>query len=225
MDYYLAMRSVQADGEPAVRRTFIEAARRAQIIAAAVEVIAEVGYAQASLARIAERIGVSKGVISYHFAGKEDLVREVIADVLAKAVAYLQPRVEAEPTGAGKLRAVIESNLAFMDEHREQMIAFYEIAVSTRGAGGSQSPAVAQILHDGVSALRQLLAAYQAAGEFRPDFDPEVMAAAIRAAIDAVPPRLARNPDFDVRHYGRELADLFGIATRAGESLPGPGRR
>lgn len=63
--------------------TFPSAARRAQF-AAAIDTIAEVGHARASLGRIAERVGVSKGVISYHFAGKDELVQEVIADVAAK---------------------------------------------------------------------------------------------------------------------------------------------
>jgi AcrR family transcriptional regulator len=54
-------------------QTFIEAARRAQIVTAAIETIAGLGYGQASLARIAERAGTSKGVISYHFPGKDDL--------------------------------------------------------------------------------------------------------------------------------------------------------
>ncbi|MFD6455458.1 TetR family transcriptional regulator, partial [Nocardia sp. NPDC060220] len=42
-------------------RSFIEEARRRQIIAATVEVVSELGYANASLARIAERAGISKG--------------------------------------------------------------------------------------------------------------------------------------------------------------------
>ena len=48
------------------------------------------------------------------------------------------------------------------------------------------------------------------------------MALAIRAALDAVPARLARDPDLDLDHYGRELADLFQIATRPEGSHPGP---
>jgi len=195
-------------------RTFTETARRAQIVAAAVETIAELGYAQTSLARIAERIGVSKGVISYHFARKEDLVREIIADVVALAVAYALPRVEAESTGRGKLRAAIESNVAFMGEYRQHMVALFEIVVNTRGEGRSPNPAMARVLQDSAAALRELLAAYQAAGEFRADFDPQVMATAIRAAIDAVPRRLVVEPGFDVTHYGRELADIFDLATR-----------
>ena len=50
--------------------SFIEKARRTQIIECAIETIAEVGYAQASLGQIAKRAQISKGVISYHFANK-----------------------------------------------------------------------------------------------------------------------------------------------------------
>ena len=45
-----------------LQRTFIETARRAQIVHAAIATIAEVGYARASLARIGARIGISKGL-------------------------------------------------------------------------------------------------------------------------------------------------------------------
>jgi AcrR family transcriptional regulator len=205
------MRPVSPDEE----RTFTETARRAQIVAAAVDTIDELGYAQASLARIAERIGVSKGVISYHFARKEDLVQAVIADVLAEAAAYMRPRVEAESTPAGRLRAAIESNIGFMGEYRRHMVALFEILVNTRGVDSSPQPAVARVVQGGVAALRELLASGQAAGEFRADFDPQVMATAIRAVIDAVPSRLAADPDFDVGHYGREIADMFDLATRS----------
>jgi AcrR family transcriptional regulator len=56
-------------------KTFIGPGRRAQIITAAIEVIAEAGYAKASFSRIAKHAGLSStGMISYHFAGKEDLL-------------------------------------------------------------------------------------------------------------------------------------------------------
>ena len=100
-------------------RTFIETARRAQIIAAAIDTIAELGYGQASLARIAATAGASKGVIIYHFGGKDELIRELVGELSAKGRAYLGPRLEAEPTGAGMLRSYIESNLAFIRENRE----------------------------------------------------------------------------------------------------------
>jgi len=119
-------------------RTFTETARRAQIIAAAIDTIAELGYGQASLARIAESAGTSKGVILYHFGGKDELIRELVAELVARGVGYMEPRIEAEPTGAGKLRAYIESNLAFMAGNRNHMVAIVEIVLNARAADGSR---------------------------------------------------------------------------------------
>ncbi|HEX4011675.1 MAG TPA: TetR/AcrR family transcriptional regulator [Solirubrobacteraceae bacterium] len=220
-------------GETQPTRTFIEAARRAQIVAAAIDTIAEVGYRQASLARIAQRIGISKGVIAYHFGSKEELIREVVGDVLNLAEAYMRPRIAAESGGPAVLRAYIESNLGFMAEHRNHLVAVVEIARNADRADraeadrpdgaegvGRSAGRPAQALAGAQVALTQLLARFQAAGELRDDFDPEVTALAIRAAIDAVPRRLAERPQLDLTHHGRELADLFDRAT----SPPGGGR-
>jgi AcrR family transcriptional regulator len=214
------MRSEKGTSGQKAGRTFIETARRAQIVAAAIDTIAELGYGQASLARIAETAGTSKGVIIYHFGSKDDLIREIVAELSAKGRAYLGPRLEAEPTGAGMLRAYIESNMAFIRENRNHVLAIVEIVFNGRGADGRPlyDPAIRR---EGAEALRQLLAHFQGTGEFRADFDPDVIAMAIRAALDAVPPRLARDPDLDIGRYGRELADLFGAAVRPGQSQPG----
>jgi TetR/AcrR family transcriptional regulator, fatty acid metabolism regulator protein len=195
-------------------RTFIETARRAQIMAAAIDTIAELGYGQASLARIAKTAGTSKGVILYHFGGKDDLIRELVGELSVKGRAYLGPRLEAEPTGTAMLRTYIQANLAFIRENRNHVLATVEIALNGRSADGSPLYDLS-IREAGTAALQQLLAHYQGTGEFRDDFDPLVMALAIRAALDAVPARLARDPGLDLDHYGRELADLFQIAATA----------
>ncbi len=202
-------------------RTFTETARRAQIVAAAIDTIAELGYGQASLARIAETAGTSKGVIIYHFGSKDDLVRELVAELTAKGRAYLGPRLDAESTGAGTLRSYIEANLAFVRDNRNHVRAVVQIALNARSADGA-ALYDHSIRESGAEALRQLLVHFQGTGEFRSDFDPAVMAMTIRAALDAVPPRLARDPGLDLGHYGRELADLFQAATRPGATPAGP---
>ncbi|HEY6480989.1 MAG TPA: TetR family transcriptional regulator [Streptosporangiaceae bacterium] len=192
-------------------RTFIETARRAQIVAAAIDVIAEFGYAGASFAQIAGRLGISRGLISYHFAGKDDLMKQVVRDVVEKGMAYMRPRILAGSTGDGMLRAYIESNLAFMRENRQGLIAVLEIA---RSADGRRLFYGDSDVVDAVRALEHLLSGFQAAGQLRPDFDPHVMALAIRAAIDAVPSRLAPEPEFDIDNYASEIAMIFHLATR-----------
>jgi AcrR family transcriptional regulator len=195
-------------------RTFVEAARRAQIVESAIDTIAEVGFARASLARIGERIGISKGLIGYHFAGKDDLIKEVVFEILEQGKAYMRPRILAEAaTGPGFLRAYIESNLAFMREHRNHMVAIVEIARGGITADGKQRFYGDADVDEAVQILAQHLAHFQAVGELR-EFDPLVMAVAIRAAIDAVPRRQAHDPDLDVGKYATEIANLFDLATR-----------
>jgi AcrR family transcriptional regulator len=192
-------------------RTFIETARRAQIAAAAIDTIAEAGYAGASFARIAERLGISRGLISYHFAGKDDLITQVVHQAAEQAKAYIRPRILAESTGPGMLRAYIESNLTFMGEHRNNVIAMIEIARS--GEGRRIFYGDADVV-DAVGALEHVLSGFQAAGQFRPDFDPHVMAIAIRAAIEAASPRLALDPEFDMDNYASQIITVFDLATR-----------
>ncbi|MED3728967.1 TetR/AcrR family transcriptional regulator [Priestia endophytica] len=43
----------------------------------AIKTIAKVGYAQVSLGKISKRAKISKGVISYYFANKEELLEQV----------------------------------------------------------------------------------------------------------------------------------------------------
>jgi TetR/AcrR family transcriptional regulator, fatty acid metabolism regulator protein len=199
-------------------RTFIETARRAQIMAAAIDTIAALGYGQASLSRIAETAGISKGVILYHFGSKDDLIKELVSELSARGRAYLGPRLEAEPTGTGMLRTYVQANLAFIRENRNHVLAIVEIALNGRSADGSALYDMS-IREAGTVALQELLAHFQGTGEFRDDFDPLVMALAIRAALDAVPARLARDPSLDLDHYGRELAGLFQVATSDGKSV------
>ena len=201
-------------GPASERRTFTESARRRQIVGAAIDTVAEVGLAQASLARIAARIGISKGVISYHFAGKDDLIRQIVIDVVEAGRAYILPRVFAESTGPAMLRTYIESNLAFMHAHRNYMVAVVEILRSGALTIDGLRRVDGQDIDVAARLLERQLARLQAEGELRDDFDPGVMAAAIRATIDVVPHRLVRDPDFDIDHYAREIANTFDLATR-----------
>ena len=204
-----------ATGAGHEERTFIEAARRTQIVQAAIDTIAEVGYARASLARIGARIGISKGLIGYHFAGKDELIRQVVAEIIEAGKAYMIPRILAKPPGPGMLRAYIESNLAFMREHRNYMVAISEIARNGLTADGKQRFYGEADMDGFARELEDALSSFQAGGELRPDFDPHFMAIAIRAAIDAAARRLAQDPDFDIGNYAKEIASIFDPATRA----------
>ena len=90
---------------PAENASFAETARRAQIVDCAIDTIAEMGFAKASVDQIAKRAGVSKGVITYHFPNKQEIVDAIIEKVLAAGRTYMVPRIMAETSAAGRLRA------------------------------------------------------------------------------------------------------------------------
>jgi TetR/AcrR family transcriptional regulator, fatty acid metabolism regulator protein len=197
---------------PAKNRSFVETARRAQIVDCAIDTIAELGFARASVDQIAKRAGVSKGVITYHFPNKEEIVDAIVEKVVTAGRAYMEPRIVAETSAAGRLRAYIESDLEFIDAHRKALIALVEIAMNARRADGSLVIGPESLAQRAAN-LEDLLCAGQRSGEFR-RFNTRVMALTIIQAIDAVPALLLREPSLDVKLHARELATVFALATR-----------
>jgi AcrR family transcriptional regulator len=197
-------------------RTFIETARREQIVRAAIDTIADLGYANASYAQIAKRAGLSStGLISYHFRSKDDLIEQVVAEVVAAGQAYQAPRVDAAGTARGKLRAYIESNIEFMATHPEDIAAVaYVLAALPRERSGQPAP-YADLHERGIALLERYMRQGQRSQELR-RFDTRVMALAIRAAIDAIAYEIATGPGLDLSVSARELGQLFDHAMRSG---------
>jgi AcrR family transcriptional regulator len=193
-----------------VELTVTEQARRAQIVAAAIDTIAELGYSGASFSRIAQRAGLSStGLISYHFRGKQDLMAEVMRTIMAEFTRYVMQRYD-DGTAAGALRVFIEANMDFMREHRNHLLTMLRIhgnqATQDVAAGTEQADAdrgkVAALLRGG-----------QDSGEFR-DFDADVMAGFILSLRNGVIARLAVEPAFDVTQCAAELITVIELATR-----------
>lgn len=200
----------EPDGQ---KRSFIEEARRAQIIDAAVRTIAEVGYPNASLARIARTAEVSKGVISYHFDGKDELMDQVVIGVYTQIGEEVAPRVLAEQSMEGALRTHVRGVAEYALAHRERMTALSQIFLHSRDAqgtprfGGPQPEAIYEHLEG-------LYRYGQQSGEFH-DFDVLVMAVSQQAAIDAMFEYWRTHPGHDLLAHADELGELLVRAVRA----------
>jgi AcrR family transcriptional regulator len=192
-------------------RSVTERARREQIVAAAIEVLARDGHAATTFTRIARHAGLSStGMISYHFADKQELLAEVLATTARVAGEHMRPRIEAGPGHRARLRARIESNVELLTVAPSHLRALREVLAATaeadRDAEGDPAGLVAR-----VSTLEDGLRAGQRDGAFGA-FDPAVMALAVTGAIDALVAVPLADPDA-VRHRARELADVFDRAT------------
>ena len=188
-------------------RTFTESARRTQIVTAAIEVIAEIGYAKASFSQIAKHAGLSStGMISYHFAGKDDLLTACVAEIETVTDAFMQARIAAADGHVAVLRAYVEANVALVGEHPAAVRALIDIVRNVPG----QAAGVNQRL----TVFEEHFRSGQAAGAFRP-FDTRTVTIALTSGLDAVVVTVAASvPEpAELTRIGRELADLYVQAT------------
>ncbi|MDI5963016.1 TetR/AcrR family transcriptional regulator [Streptomyces sp. SL13] len=203
------------DGDDQDARTFTQQARRAQIVQAAIETVAEVGYPNTSFSKIAQRAGLSStGMISYHFARKPELFAEVVNTILRAAGDITATRMRTAATYRAKLRAYIESNFEFIARHPAYTQALVEIVTGIRfrdttSLGGLEKAVVS------VDGLTDFLSEGRAAGEFG-RFDSFTMAVSIRGAIDNFLRQHMFDGDLDIARHGREVADIFDLCTRPG---------
>jgi AcrR family transcriptional regulator len=97
----------------------------------ALELFASDGFATTSLQQIADRAGVSKATVLYHFASKEVLLESVLAPAVDQLDGILGEARVAQLKGGGTERAVfLEHFVDFLLEHRAAAVIFVNQATS-----------------------------------------------------------------------------------------------
>ena len=180
---------------------------RAQLLGAAVAVIAEDGWAAATSRVVADRAGVNNALVHYHFGSVDALRRAAVWHV-----------IEAEL--AGPMAAMLEA-----DDLLEGITdAVAGLAAEGAGAPGNRVLAEALVqsmrdaqIRDGLAralhALRELLTSRFAqelqAGRLRHDADPAALAVIFAALIDGLVLHVFADPALDVRSPTAALARLL----------------
>lgn len=106
---------------------------RERLIAAATAEFAASGFAGARLDAIAERAGVTKGGVYFHFAGKEDLFFAVLDHWRERRRRLLQVPVTGAGGAAVALRSFLSSYLAFHFREPEATHLLRVLATELRG--------------------------------------------------------------------------------------------
>ncbi len=192
--------------------SFIEQARRRQLVEALIEGVAEEGYAGASLAKVAQRAGISKSVVVYHFGTKDELVEEAVDLIFAEIRDFIVPRIAAEATARGQLQAYIASEFAFLEQNRAKLLAVSYILMNHRDERGAlylRERSEAAYLKSVIAILKK----GQADGEFR-TFAIMPMATTLMHAINGALAQWVANPRLSLAEYAAELATIFDLATR-----------
>ncbi len=146
------------------------------LLAAAADEFAARGYEAASLNRIIERVGTSKGSVYYYFEDKADLLRTVMERAVAQTLAEIAwPRLE-ELTAESyweRLRAAALATLPQMDEdswHMRIMRGFYRLSEE-----GAAREALAEVVEANRGLVRAFLERGRELGVIRTDLPTELL--------------------------------------------------
>jgi len=85
-----------------------------QIVDAAVIVIAENGYHQAQVSKIAKKAGVADGTIYLYFKNKEDILISVFQEKMGVFVSKLEEILSRDSSASEKLALMIESHFSLL---------------------------------------------------------------------------------------------------------------
>jgi AcrR family transcriptional regulator len=127
---------------PAGRRAQAERSEetRERVIKAAMQCIAEYGYKQASVTRIAERSGVSWGGIQHHFGTKDAIIQAVLDNALDEFLLDSRRISPTDETLENRVKVLVEGAWRLMN--RPEFLAFLEIMLSRRNEPSRRNPAL-----------------------------------------------------------------------------------
>ncbi len=96
--------------------------RRSQIVAAARAIVAERGLEALTFAELEARLAFTRGVITYHFKDKDEIVLAVLESAVSDFDAGALAEVRARDTLPDKVRAAIEGRVRGLLERPEAML-------------------------------------------------------------------------------------------------------
>lgn len=187
------------------------AARRGQIVQATIEVMAERGYAGASIQAIAAAAGLAPGLLHYHFRSKQEVLLAVVDELEARVTRRFE--AVGARSARERLDAFIDVHLALDDGADPRAVACWVVV----GAEALRQPEIRTAYEAAVRrALDRLRGLIDAARGPRTALESEEIAAGLFAAIEgcyrlAVAARAAP-PGFAARTVRRMAAGLLGEA-------------
>lgn len=199
-------------------------AKREEILARALEVIAREGYRGASVKELAEAVGLSQAGLLHYFDSKEELFTEILRkrDEIDTVEQGLVGDIEHGFTAAsGRELADIRTGYLGVIRHNADVPGLVHLfARLSVDAADPDHPAHQFFLSRG-EGLRTLFAAdiaqRQASGEISADVDPDTLARIFQAVADGMQVQWMLEPEIDMAAVVDALFELMTPRARDGE--------
>ncbi|NWL76542.1 TetR family transcriptional regulator [Pseudomonas taiwanensis] len=215
----VSQRTSESESEPVARRgrpVGDHNAKRAELLAAAIAVIAQEGYAGASMRKVAQHAGCTTGAVTYYFANKEEMVSAVAQNLFDRVDALLEtnrPQFD--------IRSLIRQWLDWTtSDEPDNWLAWLQLLTHAR-----HEPAFAVVIKQRYARFRQVFTAVleegQAKGKIRDDIAADLLADQVSAISDGWLMMLPIEPERFSAQRGQALLDALIILI----SPPAPTKR
>ncbi len=157
--------------------------KRERILGAAVKVFAKNGFYATRVSDVARAAGVADGTIYLYFASKEDLLVSLFEDRVERLLSYTREELPKLPDARARLRRVVELQLGLLEGERELAEV---MTVILRQSTQLLKEYAAPKFQSYLDVIAKVVEAGQAAGEFRKDASPHLVARVLFGALDGI---------------------------------------
>jgi len=157
--------------------------REAAVMAAAIDVIYEKGYAATSIQDIADRVGLLKGSLYHYFPSKQELLARIIEESWTSIFAIRSDVIEMGLSPLDELCEFLRrSSLVYLESPELAAIYFLE----SRHLSGDNLTRGVEFSRDWIRYLRELVVRAKAQGQIDSPFDAWTITRYIVGAINGV---------------------------------------
>ncbi|WP_429605867.1 TetR/AcrR family transcriptional regulator [Bacillus albus] len=154
-----------------------------QIIDAAVIVIAENGYHQAQVSKIAKRAGVADGTIYLYFKNKEDILISLFQEKMGEFVETIRQKTAGIESAVSKLFMLVETHFLLLSQNDPLAIV---TQLELRQSNQDLRLKINEVLKGYLQVMDEILETGIKQGEFQADLNVRVARQMIFGTVDEV---------------------------------------
>lgn len=178
-----------------------------QIIDAAVEVIAENGYHQSQVSKIAKQAGVADGTIYLYFKNKEDILISLFKEKMGQFIERMEEEIKEKQTAKEKLALVITKHFSLLADDRHLAIV---TQLELRQSNLELRQKINDILKGYLNILESILTEGIESGEFKENLDIRLARQMVFGTIDeTVTTWVMNDQKYDLIFLADRVLDLL----------------
>jgi TetR/AcrR family transcriptional regulator, fatty acid metabolism regulator protein len=178
-----------------------------QIIDAAVIAIAESGYHQAQVSKIAKQAGIADGTIYLYFKNKEDILISLFEEKMGVFVENLQQIIKDENSASEKLGQMIENHFQVLANDRHLATV---TQLELRQSNKEIRLKINAILKEYLKMIDQIIIEGMVSGEFNPSMDVRIARQMVFGTIDEISTTWVMNENrYDLMELAPKVKQLL----------------